>query len=192
MGILVFLIFIAYLIFLTNKRIKAFFYLFITLPLITVFLVYILEPNLVLRFIDRFNSLSFDDLTSGRIEIFNTYNFIFFNNPKYWLFGVGIQNYTTKLSTDSAIHNAFQQIYVTWGLVGFFTSILWFYNFFRGLKIQSLPKFLIRFLPFVIFIIYVQSSRFFSLFSMMLIIVPIIGFSLNNELQNNELQSNTN
>lgn len=129
-------------------------------------------PNLIPSLLARF---TIGDISSGRIGIFSKYNEVFVNNPQWWLFGSGIQNYRIKAGISDSIHNAIQQVYFTWGVVGLFIAILYFKQIIYSVynKINKSERILTFLIPFIILLIAIQSSRFFSSFYTILLLIPI-------------------
>lgn len=107
-----------------------------------------------------------DDITTGRIYIFNFYSKELSQNTSMLYFGMGLQGYSDKLSSvyiDASIpHNGFQELIVMWGIPG----LLLFSAFLVGLVINARKKnkniIFINYIPFIIMMIFVQAAQMVS------------------------------
>lgn len=142
-----------------------------------------LIENLVRRF-------SEGEFTTGRTEIFNSYNQVLADNPAWIVLGSGLQNYSIKAGMEMSIHNAIQQIYFTWGIFGLIVSLMFFYQVFTIPKL-SINKEMINlfyFLPYLNLLLIVQSSRFFSTYSTIFLLIPVIAGTLYiKQIKNRQL-----
>lgn len=113
--------------------------------------------NIMEGFSGRFDE---KDVTGGRIDIFKQYNEIWSSKILYIIFGLGATCYKSMLHFDLSMHNATQQIYVSYGMIGiivFITVILAFRKRYIGKNTT-----LIYFIPFITCFIFSQSIQFWD------------------------------
>lgn len=77
-------------------------------------------PEVLTNFIERFQV---KDITSGRIEIMESYHNYMINNPFVLFFGVGVADFGGKVvnvyrMSYAVPHNSIQEIIVAWGIPG--------------------------------------------------------------------------
>ncbi|WP_215114275.1 hypothetical protein [Exiguobacterium sp. s70] len=132
------------------------------------------------------------DFTTGRSEIFSDYNQVLSDHPTWIFLGSGLQNYSTKAGIDMSIHNAIQQIYFTWGFLGLVVSLIFFYQIYTIPKLSINKDFinLFYFLPYLNLLFIVQSSRFFSTYSTIFLLIPVIAGTLFVKNRNNKYDRN--
>ena len=120
-------------------------------------------------------------LNVDRIELLNLYNYYTFSNVRSIVMGYS-QKYMTILNTEVAVHNALQEVFVCWGLIGFIISFMWIFNLVK-LQIKNSMKFKISYLlPFLVFIVYVQTIQLFTMNSYLIImLITIISAGINTE-----------
>ncbi len=95
---------------------------------------------------------------AGRTDMFSLYHNFFVGHPEYWLTGTGSVYYLKICAQPNSIHNMLQQIYICYGIIGIGT----FFLYFTLLLKRSRPYVsnLVQYLPFVIYIIFVQTLQF--------------------------------
>lgn len=132
---------------------------------------YMFIPELLLGILERFKA---EDITSGRDRIFNMYHESFLNNPKWWMFGTGLQDSMEKAGLRYAIHNSIQQVYFTWGVIGLGVVVKYFEDIFNSVlrTIDKNQQDIVYLIPLIILLIATLSSRFFSSFYTVLLLIP--------------------
>ena len=115
-----------------------------------------------------------EDITNGRLDLFAFYNMHIFSDWKYFLFGVGMQNYGSKVNkihnTDwNVSHNGFQETVVIWGIVGLALLICLIGTMIKRAKKYGGDKNLIKYLPFICELVTVMSGQLFTSGNTMLI-----------------------
>ena len=122
----------------------------------------------------RFESSNFE--TAGnRTVLFKEYNDFFLQNPQYLLSGTGAIYYKDVARCSNSIHNAIQQIYVCYGVIGciiFFYTIIWF---LRKYKRKSTT--IIDYIPLLASVAFIQSIQFLNPYHLMLP-VAVAAYSL--------------
>lgn len=122
----------------------------------------------------RFESSNFE--TAGnRTVLFKEYNDFFLQNPQYLLSGTGAIYYKDVARCSNSIHNAIQQIYVCYGVIGciiFFFTIIWF---LRKYKRKSTT--IIDYIPLLASVAFIQSIQFLNPYHLMLP-VAVAAYSL--------------
>ena len=85
-------------------------------------------PDLLQYYISRFFEL---DITTGRKDLVTAYNEFLVSRPRVLCFGIGLQDYGTRLTQVYRIaaqipHNALQELFIAWGLPGavFFAALI--------------------------------------------------------------------
>ncbi|MDD4817140.1 MAG: hypothetical protein PHI85_04125 [Victivallaceae bacterium] len=123
-------------------------------------------PNTIQSTLARFEE---EDVTSGRTGIFVAYNEYMLNNPLYILVGIGNLAKSAKVHLHSP-HNAIQELFVAWGVVGMVLMFFIIKNMYLAFKIRQhdLKPLRIAWLPFVPFIVSIQAGQLFSLNEQML------------------------
>lgn len=117
--------------------------------------------NAISKIIERFNA---GDITSGRSELFFEYNMFFYDNPKYWFTGIGLQSLREKTGILNTPHNGLQETIICFGFLGIliwlciFRQILIYAKKARKNRIK-----LLNLIPIVAFVMYTQSIQFVRL-----------------------------
>lgn len=119
---------------------------------LSIFLMAVLFPNALENYIMRFQT---DDITSGRDIIMKQYQNYIKDNINILLFGVGLNNFTEKVTSIYAIsihtpHNSIQEIIVAWGIPGCILVTLLFAMIISESKRYGIRKNLINFIPLLI------------------------------------------
>jgi hypothetical protein len=86
---------------------------------ISLTLMYLIFPETLNMFIQRFNV---DDISSGRNALLSVYNVYIFSSVKSLFWGLGSINLGEKVLdlsiSDNVPHNGIQEIMVAWGIIG--------------------------------------------------------------------------
>lgn len=87
---------------------------------VALLLLWLIFPETLAYFYSRFFE---DDITTGRDRIFVQYHRFIVSQPKYWLFGIGMQELGEKALVIHRIashvpHNGIQEIVLVWGIPG--------------------------------------------------------------------------
>ena len=110
--------------------------LVILLLVIVYGLIYRYYPSVIDLIKSRFLA---EDLSNGRIKLINDYNNLFLTNYSISLFGVGLQDFFSKLVYDLGMmnvpHNALQEMIAIWGIEG-----ILFFSIFTYLLYQKIGK----------------------------------------------------
>jgi hypothetical protein len=95
---------------------------------------------------------------AGRTDMFSLYHNFFVSHPEYWLTGTGSVYYLKVCAQPNSIHNMIQQIYVCYGIIGIGTFLSYFMLLLK--RSRRYVSNLVQYLPFVIYIIFVQTLQF--------------------------------
>lgn len=125
--------------------------------------------ELIDHVIARFGNLDdLNEITTGRTEILVQYVTKLISSPLNLLFGAGLFTYPTVLNIDISLqgtpmitHNIILEIICAYGLVGFSILLLAYLRVFRKNCSYKNYKDLNRFLPLIVFLIFVQSLALF-------------------------------
>ena len=112
------------------------------------------------------------DGLGGRVAIFSNFTNAVFANIYTVLFGYS-EMYGMVLESG-AVHNGTQEIIVSWGIVGFIIAVLWIYNLVKSTTTLVSDKKKIRYFPFVIFLLYIQTIQFFTMHNYLLVMMVCI------------------
>lgn len=178
------LIILVWMLFIIASKIKIKYILFSTVAIVIVFLIsYFFNNEFIVWLFDfsKNRTVSESILNVDRIELLNLYNYYTFSNVRSIVMGYS-QKYMTILNTEVAVHNALQEVFVCWGLIGFIISFMWIFNLVK-LQIKNSMKFKISYLlPFLVFIVYVQTIQLFTMNSYLIImLITIISAGINTE-----------
>lgn len=117
-------------------------------------------PTLLASFSSRFEV---QDISNGRQEIMESYFDVLAQHPERLLFGVGLQDYSHKYGLTDECHNGFQEILITWGVVGFSLVAIYIFGIYkfawRGVRKKG--RKIIYLLPLIVIIVGAQSGQFF-------------------------------
>jgi hypothetical protein len=128
-----------------------------------------LFPQYIINLTTRFEV---DDITNGRTVIFQGYNDFLRGNPRYIPFGAGL-NFHRQVSGLPSVHNGFQQVLVSWGIVGCLIITIIMATLYKTSTLSSKfePMYL---LPLIMYIFPMQSTQWFS--SSGIVLLNIIWF----------------
>ena len=123
-----------------------------------------LFPNEVADFIERFSQ---DDIGNGRSQLFQFYHNHIWSSPVYFLFGVGLQNYGSKINAiqgyiANVCHNGYQEIIVCWGIFGLIMFAVIVYDIIVQSKKYATKHQLMYFLPLVLLGVNVMAGQLIS------------------------------
>ena len=86
---------------------------------ISLTLMYLIFPETLNMFIQRFNV---DDISNGRNALLSAYNVYIFSSVKSLIWGLGSINFVEKVLdlsiSDNVPHNGIQEIMIAWGIIG--------------------------------------------------------------------------
>lgn len=117
-----------------------------------------------------FNRFSEIDITGGRSRIFDSYNKFLYENMFYFIFGTGLFGINSISRIQSVPHNGFQQVFLSYGIIGFIIFIVTISLILKSAKL-NLRVPIIAFIPFVCMLVYVQSIQLLAPFELLLPIV---------------------
>lgn len=110
----------------------------ISVLLVSVFLLYLVFPDVLEMFAQRLNV---EDITSGRDSLFVSYNDYLFSSLKAFLWGLGSLNLADnvrQLSIANIVpHNGIQEILVAWGIIGLLLFVAMIYVLIRRSKQEN-------------------------------------------------------
>lgn len=180
------LIFLFILLILFNrKNIKKFIGI-IFLSFMSVGIIFLINSQIFLNVLDRFNESN--DLNYSRLSIFNFYNEIFISNIRTFLFGIGMQNMHLKVGYFAVPHNSIQEVYIAWGVIGLSVIGIFIFSYLKKFYRRT-P---IKLIPFLVLIFFSQFGRLFKNSNIvMLLLICAIVLSLKesrgviNEQKNN-------
>jgi len=130
----------------------------------TFLIVNALSPQYISNLTIRFEV---DDITNGRTVIFQAYNDFLRDNPRYIPFGAGL-NYHIEISQLRATHNGFQQVLVSWGIVGCLIIAIMMVKLYKNASLSSKLE-PMHLLPMVMYLLPMQSIQWFSSAGMVLL-----------------------
>ena len=172
-----------------SKSIISFLHYFI-LSLILIYCVHVAMtryfPQTVNATLVRFEE---EDVSSGRKLIFKRYNAFMMEHPEYILFGIGNLDKSAKTKIHSP-HNALQELFVSWGVIGIFAMCLILRNMYVALKSRTrqIPPRPMAWLVFVPFFVSVQSGQLFSMNERMLyfaLCMLVLQIGVADNVENN-------
>ena len=99
----------------------------------------------------------------GRSDVLNEYWNAFSGNSRYWIMGTGVTQYKEVLGETGSVHNAFQQIVVSYGIPG--ASIFLIGMVCPVLKLAR--KELLYWIPFIVILLFVQTIQFINPYTLM-------------------------
>lgn len=140
------------------------FIIVVTLLVVTYNIIQSYFPQYVENLTSR---LEAEDITGGRSRIFQFYNEFMLNNPGYIPFGTGMLSYR-QVSGYGSIHNGFQEVFVSWGVIGCLLVTLMMISLYKSSSMAK--KFEpIRLLPIIMYIIPIQTIQWFNSGGMVLL-----------------------
>lgn len=127
-------------------------------------ILFLIVPETIEAFVLRFQE---KDLLNGRDTLFSFYNKHIWSSGLYCLFGIGLQDFVGKIrdiyGTGWLIcHNGYQQVWVTWGIVGMVLLGYLVYGIWRGAKTRARRISLTQCIPMLLIMVYVVSSQLIS------------------------------
>ncbi len=105
------------------------------------------------------------------------------------IMGVGIQNYDVKAGLNNVSHNAIQEIFVAWGILGFIAVLLIVIeSLYAVIKKHKLDN-VYYYLPLITLLLMIQAGQFFStglkILNYAIVLLPL-GLTCNNSLNDKE------
>ena len=160
-AILILLYYMLVLLFSKTQNAKRFLSSFL-LIVILLFGIFFIVTSYFPQYIENLtNRFEVDDLTGGRAVLLELYNEFMRDNPLYITFGAGLVGYSQVSGIDKSTHNGFQQVFVSWGIVGCFIVAVLMYQLYKTASMAQ--KFnALRLLPFLIYIFSMQFTQWFS------------------------------
>ena len=141
---------------------------------------YALIPDFVKWLQEYFISRS--QTSGGRLSLFVDYFNISFSNIWSAFFGYS-SSYPNVLNTTAA-HNGFQEIIVCWGIVGFSACFNWIYLLVRKASQLCYDKTNNRWLSFAMFLLFIQSIQFFTMYAYLLVMVmSLVVFEIRGDVK---------
>ena len=133
-------------------------------------------------FFSRFNELNIET-AGGRTEIFRNYNVFMWSNPQYVLTGTGCLQYKQVAGIENSCHNAIQQIFVSYGLVGLLIFVI---SYVRSMKIGNTRTSFISYIIALTPILFIQSIQFLHPHYLMLpVAMCVIASRIPYQTKNN-------
>lgn len=169
-----------FLFLLPYRRKKWSFFIFVLLLILFVYVVQVYLVDVTDRFSARFDS---GDMSTGgnRTDLFNEYNKRLFEDAGLLVFGGGAFFYRTVFNIWNSTHNAIQQIFVCYGIVGgvlliipFVSKIVKNYNAKRGSFIYIIPM--------IMCVVFLQTLQILNPWQMMYPLIPaFLIMTMSNE-----------
>lgn len=146
----------------------------------------LLQTTIVKNVLDRFSS---GDLTTGRIDVAKEYLDFMFKDFFRVMFGLGLQNVTTKSGFVHVPHNAILEIFVCFGIIGLIMYSVFFVNMIKMnkeyRKNNNLQKAsFINFLPVIVYFVFIQSLQFMRInyiYAMIAIVFACLTLESSNK-----------
>ena len=140
-------------------------------------------PNFVTVAFDGFRSrfeLGNIETAGNRTELMKEYSMFMTTHPEYVLQGTGAVYYKSIAQCSNSIHNAFQQIYVSYGLLG---CVFFLLSLFISLRQREPNNSIIYYVPFISAIMFVQSIQFLNPFYLMIpIALTSVAFKIRTDI----------
>lgn len=115
------------------------------------YLISFYESNPILQAINsRIINPRGDDVSGGRLELWDIYYNLIVSNDKSILFGMG-SDAMQKFNLEQVAHNAFLEDFVTFGFVGVLLIYTFLYFIYKKIKYKNASLFLL--LPLIIFLL---------------------------------------
>ena len=120
------------------------------------------NTSIVQNVLARFDT---NDITTGRIDVARDYLDYMSEHSFASFLGIGLQNVVGKVSMKHVPHNALLEIFVCFGVIGLALYLMFFVVLFRmSFSYRSTESNqwheVINYLPFVAFIVFIQSLQF--------------------------------
>ncbi|MCL2426028.1 MAG: hypothetical protein FWD05_06795 [Oscillospiraceae bacterium] len=116
-----------------------------------------------------------DDITGGRSTIMTAYSQFMRGNPRFIPFGAGLQGHRQQVGgPSSAVHNGFQQVYVSWGIVGVLVVVVLMYSTYKTAAISIKKRDILHIFPLFMYFFSLQTIQWFS--NMGMILLNVIWF----------------
>lgn len=129
--------------------------------LLALAVLYLIFPTLIEFYISRFQA---EDITTGRLDLMVSYHKFIVSNHRVMFFGVGLQNFYTKVMEVYRVaayvpHNGIQELIVAWGLpgLGLFLA-LWAVMIVCSRKCNK-NQGLINYIPFLVILLKAQAGQ---------------------------------
>lgn len=154
-----------YYLFMNHKKQN---YGYIIFVLLIAFIVYFIQSNkeYIYMFVNRFNG---DSVDGGRIYIISTYYDYLSEHIGMFIFGTGCLIYPDVIKINFSIHNALQQIWVCYGIIGL-TFILG--AFLKNIRRYYVTKEYMAVLPMISVFIFLQTIQVLSPYYCMYPLIP--------------------
>ena len=155
--------------------------------LISVIVAVFLFPSVFDAFISRF---MVEDITSGRMKLFEQFNEHFVSSPSGLLFGVGMLDFYNKAISvaDSVPHNSVQEILFAWGIPGLILIVSFIVAMVLRSKNENRGQQLVNFIPLIIILSKAQVGQMitsnYTMLSFALIYLSLCqDFSTNRQTE---------
>jgi hypothetical protein len=114
---------------------------------------------------------------SARDIVFKMYNEFIFGDMSQFFWGIGIQHIAKKAQLPFSPHNAIQEVFVAWGVVGLLLVLYFFNSYLKNIKKVLKRKHLnlLSFAPILALIISTMASRIFSQYWVLISLIAIYG-----------------
>lgn len=134
------------------------------LSILVLFVLYNYFPKMMESLIDRFQER---DITNGRSVLFDFYNKHIWSSIVFCLFGVGLQDYSQKISSIynrdiTVCHNGYQELWVVWGIVGVLLFLYLMYALIVSVNKKQMKKSFVQYIPMILLLISILAGQFIS------------------------------
>lgn len=130
--------------------------------------------------------------SGGRSNLLSSYFDLQFSSLYGVIFGY-TQMYLNVFKTDTAVHNAIQEMIISWGIIGTIICFCWIIMLIvKVIKSCSMGErmSISRWLPIAVFLIYIQAIQFFSQHNYVIIfLITLVGVTIGGKARNE--RSNT-
>ena len=167
----------------SNKKLKSIL-IFVLLFIAVILMVQRLFPDIlawVKEFYQERNDQALTDKMGGRLEILFRYFKLSTSSVYGMLFGYSEQ-YRLYFNEESACHNGFQEIYVSWGIIGCVLAAFWIIQMMRNVKCAQNRSFS-RYMSVIAFFVFILAIQLFTMHNY-LILMGMTFIAMNIGVQN--------
>jgi len=122
-------------------------------------------PGIIENYVERFSA---DDITGGRADLQAFYNDFITSSPKYFWYGIGVQNIDLKIRylkgvlVEDVPHNGYQQMILAWGVVGLFLMMIFIFFLVLYARKKNTKASIMCYLPLILLLINILAGQFIT------------------------------
>ena len=171
---------IVWFVYLIKEKVNIGFKIFIScLFVIILVMIFVTVPDIAEWIQSFFQKRSME--SGGRGNLLSYYFDLQFSSFYGFLFGY-TQMYLKVFGADTAVHNAIQEMLISWGIIGAIISISWIMLIIRSV-VKCIPsdgkRHISRWIPISIFLVYVQAIQFFLQHNYIIIFaIALVGITI--------------